>query len=79
MLLIGVGCFPMLNNLGDAVRECLRRAEACHRQAKTALNAHAIEHFLKMEQRWLFLAQSRQFAERIQRFLQAQPRRKKEG
>lgn len=69
----------MLVKQSNAVAECLLRAEECGRRAKTAISAEAIEHYLKMEQRWLFLAQSRRFAERIQRFLQAQPRRKKEG
>jgi hypothetical protein len=65
----------MLFKLSDAVSECLRRAEECSRRARTAVNASAIEHYLKMEQRWLFLAQSRQFAERIARFISDRPRK----
>jgi hypothetical protein len=45
-----------------------RRAEECARRAKTAINVAAIEHFLKMEQRWLFLSRSHEFAERVSRF-----------
>jgi hypothetical protein len=69
----------MLSRLSDPVSECLRRAEECGRRARTAFNAHSIEHFLKMAQRWLFLAQSRQFAERLERFLGTRPRRNKRG
>jgi len=58
----------MLLKLSDPISECLRRAEECRRHARTALDAHSIEHFLKMEERWLFLAGSRQFAERLARF-----------
>jgi hypothetical protein len=65
----------MLLKLTDPVSECLRRAEECRRRAKTAMGAASIEHHLKMEQRWLFLASSRQFAERIGRFIAAQTRR----
>jgi hypothetical protein len=52
-------------------QRCLRRAEECRRRARLAMDAQSIEHHLKMEQRWLFLAQSRQFAERIHRFIRA--------
>jgi hypothetical protein len=65
----------MLARLSDPVSECLRRAEECRRRARTATHAHWIEHYLKMEERWLFLAHSRQFAERLERFLGARPRR----
>jgi hypothetical protein len=58
----------MLLKLGDPVSECRRRAEDCGRRAITALGALSIEHFLKMEQRWFFLARSREYAERVARF-----------
>src|SRR5262249_8284089 len=60
---------PMLLKLSDQVSECLRRAEEAGRRARTAIDARSIEHYLKMEQRWLFLARSRQFQERVERFL----------
>jgi hypothetical protein len=69
----------MLYKQSDPVSECLRRAEDCARRARMAIDARSIEHYLKMEQRWLFLAQSRQFAERVERFLRSQPRREKQG
>lgn len=66
----------MLLKLSDPVSECLRRAEECRRRAKIAFDAASIEHYLKMEQRWLFLAGSQQFAERIARFTAAHTRGK---
>src|SRR5262245_26437504 len=59
----------MLLKLSDPVSECLRRAEECGRRARTAPDAHSIDHYLRMEQRWLFLANSQQFAERVSRFI----------
>ena len=64
----------MLLQLSGPVSECLRRAEECGRRAKTAIDASSIHHFLKMEQRWLFLAQSREFSERVRRFIDTAPR-----
>jgi hypothetical protein len=64
----------MLLKLSDAVSECLRRAEECGRHARTSYDAASIAHYLKMEQRWLFLASSRQFAERMYRFISNQTR-----
>jgi len=69
----------MLLKLSDPVSECLRRAEECRRRSKIAMGAASIEHFLKMEQRWLLLAESRQFAERLERFISAQPRRARQA
>ena len=69
----------MLLKLSDPVSECLRRAEESRRRAKIAMDGASIEHFLKMEQRWLLFAQSRQFAERLERFIRARPRRAKRG
>jgi hypothetical protein len=58
----------MLLKLSNPVAECLRRAEECGRLSKTAIDAASIEHFLKIEQRWLFLSRSHQFNERVNRF-----------
>ena len=69
----------MLLKLSAPVSECLRRAEECRPRARTAMDAASIEHFLRVEQRWLFLAQNKQFAERVQRFIRAHPQRAKEG
>lgn len=69
----------MLSKLSDPANECLRRAEECRRRARIAMDAASIEQFLKMEQRWLRLAQSQQFAERVARFIRVQPRRASQG
>jgi hypothetical protein len=61
----------MLAKLSDPISECLRGAEECGRLAKAALAAESIEHFLKMEQRWLFLARSPELSERLNRFTRA--------
>jgi hypothetical protein len=53
----------MLQNLSEEIRECLHHAEECKRRAKTALSADAIKDYLDMEQRWLALARSYEFAE----------------
>jgi hypothetical protein len=45
-----------------------RRAEECTRLAKTAVTAGAINDYLEMEQRWLALARSYEFAERLSNF-----------
>ena len=61
----------MLQNLSAEIRECLRRAEECKRLSKTAFSPSAIEDYLQMEQRWLNLARSYEFAERPVGFHQA--------
>ena len=58
----------MLQNLSKEISECLRLAEECKRLSKTALTASAIKDYLEMEQRWLTLAHSYEFAERLSRF-----------
>ena len=58
----------MLQNLSEQIRECLRRAEECKRLSKTALSTSAIKDYLDMEQRWLNLARSYEFAERLSDF-----------
>jgi hypothetical protein len=58
----------MLQNLSEEIRECLRRAEECQRLSKTSLTPSAIKDYLDMEQRWLKLARSYEFAERLSRF-----------
>jgi len=64
----------MLQNLSEEIQDCLRRAEECRRLAKTALSASAIQGYLDMEQRWLSLAHSYDFTERLSRFTKTRPR-----
>jgi hypothetical protein len=54
----------MLPNETEEVRECLRRAEECARQAKAQLDTRFQQAFLDLEQRWLRLARSYELSER---------------
>jgi hypothetical protein len=60
----------VLQNLREEICECLRRAEESKRLAKTALTRPAIQDYLEMERRWLSLARSCEFAERLSRFVE---------
>ena len=55
----------MLSNLSEQIRECLQHAENCARKAATQTDSKIREDFLELEQRWLFLARSYEFAERL--------------
>ena len=55
----------MLPNETEEVRECLRRAEECSRQAKAQFDTKFRQAFLDLEQRWLRLARSYEFSERL--------------
>jgi len=57
----------MLLKNSDPVSECRRRAAEYGRRSRTGIDASSIDHFLKMEQRWFFLARSREYAERVAR------------
>jgi hypothetical protein len=58
----------MLQNLSEEIRECYLLAEQCRRWAETALTPSTEEDFLAMERRWLSLAHSYEFAERLSAF-----------
>ena len=58
----------MLQNLSEEIRDCLHRAEECRRLSKIAVSASAIQDYLNMEQRWLSLARSYEFSERLSTF-----------
>jgi hypothetical protein len=58
----------MLNNLSQQIRECLRHAEDCARQAAAQGCPKLKADFLDMERRWLFLARSYEFTERVSDF-----------
>jgi hypothetical protein len=55
----------MLPNETEEVRECLRRAEECARQAKAQFDTKFRQAFLDLEQRWLRLARSYELSERL--------------
>jgi hypothetical protein len=55
----------MLQNLSKDIRECYLLAEQSRRLAEAALTPSAKKDFLDMERRWLSLAHSYEFAERL--------------
>ena len=58
----------MLQNLSEEIRDYLCRAEECKQLAKTARTPSTIQDYLAMEQRWLALARSYEFTERLSSF-----------
>lgn len=58
----------MLNNISQQIRECLQHAEDCARQAAAQSCPKLKADFLDMERRWLFLARSYEFTERVSDF-----------
>ncbi|MGB3744139.1 MAG: hypothetical protein WBD11_06360 [Xanthobacteraceae bacterium] len=58
----------MLNNLSGNIRECFQHAEDCARKAAAQTDPRVKQDFLDLEQRWLSLARSYEFTERISDF-----------
>ena len=59
----------MLNRLSEQIRECLEHAQRCAGKAAFYPDGSALRnHFVAMEQRWLRLARSIEFGERIDSF-----------
>ena len=59
----------MLNNLSEQIRECLQHAEECARKAAELPNSSRFrQDFLQLEKRWLELARSIEFGERLDSF-----------
>jgi hypothetical protein len=58
----------VLNNVSEQIRECYRRAEDCARKAATQTDPKLKADFLDLERRWLVLARSYDFTERLNRF-----------
>jgi hypothetical protein len=55
----------LLSNVSEQVRECLQHAEDCARQAAAQTCPKLKEDFLDLERRWLALARSYEFTERL--------------
>jgi hypothetical protein len=55
----------MLENLSEEVRECLRHADQCAHDAKSAKDPQLRQDLLQMEGRWLSLARSYLFSESL--------------
>jgi hypothetical protein len=58
----------MLQNLPDEVDDCLQRAGRCRQCAEAALDPNTKADFLDIERRWLSLARSYEFSEKLSRF-----------
>jgi len=58
----------MLLKLSDDISECYSRATEARARAKSATDPAANADYLDTERRWLFLAHSYEFAERLSRF-----------
>jgi hypothetical protein len=58
----------MLRNLSEEIRECYRHAEDCARKAAPQTDPKLKADFLDLELRWLFLARSYEFTERLTDF-----------
>jgi hypothetical protein len=58
----------LLSNLSEQVRECLRHAEDCAREAGAQTCPKMKADFLDLERRWLSLARSYEFTERLDNF-----------
>jgi len=59
----------MLNNLSEQIRECLNHAEDCARKAGACPDDSPFKQgFLNLEKRWLDLARSYGFGERLDDF-----------
>jgi hypothetical protein len=58
----------MLKSLSEEIRECYRRAEDCARKAAAETDPKLKADFLDLERRWVLLAQSHEFTERLNDF-----------
>lgn len=65
----------MLENLSERIRECYRHAEDCQQRAKIQTDPSSHRDFLETAERWLKLAQSYEFMERLTRFVFTQKAR----
>ena len=64
----------MLNNLSGEIRECLEYAEDCARKAAAQADPTLKADFLDLERRWLVLARSYDFTERLNSFTKNSPK-----
>jgi len=58
----------VLNNVSEQIRECYRHAEDCARKAAAQTDPELNASFLDLERRWLVLARSYDFTERLNSF-----------
>jgi hypothetical protein len=58
----------VLNTWSEQIRECYRHVEDCARKAAAQTDPKLKADFLELELRWLFLARSYEFTERLTDF-----------
>ena len=58
----------VLNNLSEQIRECLQHAEDCARKVAAETDQKIKADFMDLERRWLLLARSYEFTERLTDF-----------
>jgi hypothetical protein len=58
----------MLFKLSEQIRECYRHATEARQKADCAVTVEAKADFLDIERRWLLLARSYEFSERLKDF-----------
>jgi hypothetical protein len=62
------------NNLTEEIRECLRHAEECAREAAELPDSSSFRHdFLELQNRWLELARCVEFGEQLYDFTKSTP------
>jgi hypothetical protein len=71
-----VGARFMLQKLDSEIRECYRHAAECSRRADESQDSFTKQEFLDAEKRWLCLAHSYEFAERLSNFTEPARRQK---
>jgi len=65
----------VLDSVSEQIRECLEAAENCARRAAAHPDGSPLrQDFLEMEQRWLSLVRSIEFAERLDSFTKSSPK-----
>jgi hypothetical protein len=65
----------MLSDLSAEIRECYRHAESCAQKAAAQTDEKLKSDFLDLELRWLFLARSYEFTDRLSDFSEESKRR----
>jgi hypothetical protein len=64
----------VLNNLTEEIRECLRHAGECAREAAELPDSSSFRYdFLELQNRWLELARSIKFGEQLDGFTKGTP------
>ena len=64
----------VLDNLSGQIRDCLLHAEDCARKAAAQTDPALRDDFLRLEKRWLELARSLGFVERLDSFTKNGPK-----